>query len=876
MHVFMLSNTNIEYDNIKLFKSSVIAIQEVFMPPPFRVGLKIIALGPYWVEVREAIVRRAAELNLEFIPLITSLQRFDQYNDKEMTALVEDILAQDLAVVIGWDFPNVYAYRLLDAGVAIISHANELPIQHPLIVRRETLYSVAQILSKDFVARLGERGHVIVLGGMIQPDKRSGSGRDRIAGFRDYFDDYPQIRWRHIPASWLYDEAHTQFYEELQKIDEPVDAIIGLSDPIALAGRDVAKALGRLTDQMLIGGINGDALALTAIAEGSLTATVEASPTDLGYQMANLAYQAAQGHFSLPEQYNFSQIRLVTAANVSNVIIDKLNDMAHLPSHLVGMRRQEAQQQVKQLETSLKISQQIGLVLDRWHLSQEITQLICTTYGYDRAQIFLWLEDEQVLVLDQPEKDLVQPVRLTLDEAGVLGVAVQRNDVIFIPDVKRSSRFPSDPLRPNVTSRVISPIRRGTRLIGLLDMYSNSSIKPLRHELVGLESLAAQLGTALHNTELYTQVTERARDLQFSEARYRAIIEDQTDLVCRYLQGGILTFVNQTFCSYFNRRAEELLGMSRFGLLPDEERSKLEQHILSLNVENPVTTLEIREVLSDGEERWFHWSECMLFDDAGNFLEYQGVGRDITESKLAETQLQQMLEHAMNLNELKSRYLAMAAHDLRNPLSSIQSSIDIINRYADKLTEDRKQEKFDQITKAIKVMVNMLDGVLIIGQAEAGKLHFAPSSIDVTAFCTTMIQEAEEFTATPQRINFIQQQICGTAYLDTNLLRHILINLLSNALKYSPDDSIITFTLACQSDHVVIKVKDHGIGIPKAEQFRLFEAFHRASNAKNISGTGLGLAIVKQSVDLHGGTITFESQENVGTTFTVNLPQSPE
>ena len=206
------------------------------------------------------------------------------------------------------------------------------------------------------------------------------------------------------------------------------------------------------------------------------------------------------------------------------------------------------------------------------------------------------------------------------------------------------------------------------------------------------------------------------------------------------------------------------------------------------------------------------------------------------------------------------------------PLAVIQSAVDMIQHYSERLTDEQKQTKYDGIRDSIKVMVEMLDDILTIGQVESGKLAFDPAPVDVIAFCQNITAEAQQAIGITQTINFSSQEACDTAYLDAKLLRHILGNLLSNALKYSPDASAVTFAVDCEPDQITFRVQDQGIGIPEEDQKRLFETFHRASNARQIPGTGLGLAIVKQSVELHGGTITFESEEGVGTTFTVMLP----
>ncbi len=166
----------------------------------------------------------------------------------------------------------------------------------------------------------------------------------------------------------------------------------------------------------------------------------------------------------------------------------------------------------------------------------------------------------------------------------------------------------------------------------------------------------------------------------------------------------------------------------------------------------------------------------------------------------------------------------------------------------------------------------MLDDILTIGHVESGKLAFDPAPLDVIAFCQNLMAEARQTIGATQIIDFSSQGACDTACLDAKLLRHILGNLLSNALKYSPDDSTVTFRITCETDQITFCIRDQGIGIPEADQARLFETFHRAQNVGKTPGTGLGLAIVRQSVDLHGGTIVCESHEDQGTMFIVVLP----
>ncbi|MCA0458011.1 MAG: PAS domain S-box protein [Chloroflexi bacterium] len=238
---------------------------------------------------------------------------------------------------------------------------------------------------------------------------------------------------------------------------------------------------------------------------------------------------------------------------------------------------------------------------------------------------------------------------------------------------------------------------------------------------------------------------------------------------------------------------------------------------------------------------------------------------DITERNL-------MLRHAMDLSEVKSRYVSMAAHDLRNPMAVILTASDTIERYYLRLPEDKREAKFAQIRNSIKVMTEILDDVLVMGQAESGKLEFSPAPLELATFCQTLVNEAIQAASTVVHIAYTHHNLPGIVQMDAKLLRHILSNLLSNAIKYSANRNDVHFEVIGHGAQIVFRVEDFGIGIPKADQVRLFETFHRASNARHIRGTGLGLAIVNQSVEIHGGTIEFTSEEGHGTMFMVTLP----
>lgn len=169
-------------------------------------------------------------------------------------------------------------------------------------------------------------------------------------------------------------------------------------------------------------------------------------------------------------------------------------------------------------------------------------------------------------------------------------------------------------------------------------------------------------------------------------------------------------------------------------------------------------------------------------------------------------------------------------------------------------------------------MAQLVEEVLTFSKAEANELDFNPAQLDVAEFCHQLVDEQRLMVSDRYILNFNPEAGAITAELDKQLLRHIVTNLLTNAIKYSPKGSTVSLSLLREDDKIIFRVEDHGIGIPKAEQKRLFSPFFRATNVSTTSGTGMGLSIVKKCVDLHGGEIVIESDVGVGTLVTVTLP----
>ncbi|MCT7961256.1 CBS domain-containing protein [Laspinema sp. D1] len=250
--------------------------------------------------------------------------------------------------------------------------------------------------------------------------------------------------------------------------------------------------------------------------------------------------------------------------------------------------------------------------------------------------------------------------------------------------------------------------------------------------------------------------------------------------------------------------------------------------------------------------------------------------KEIVERQQAQEELNRALAKEKELNALKSSFSSMVTHEFRNPLTSILCASQLLERFADKITEEQRVNYLKMIQNTAEYMDQMIDDLLVLGRVENRRLKYEPQSLDLVKLCQDLVEERQFSDPEQHSIRFQAIGATEQACLDEKLLRYILGNLLTNACKYSPPNSPIYFDLICQDNQAIFKVRDGGIGIPAEDLKQLFQSFYRARNVGKIPGTGLGLTIVKNCVEAHHGQIAVESEVNLGTTFTVTLPLTPE
>ena len=282
--------------------------------------------------------------------------------------------------------------------------------------------------------------------------------------------------------------------------------------------------------------------------------------------------------------------------------------------------------------------------------------------------------------------------------------------------------------------------------------------------------------------------------------------------------------------------------------------------------------IDYRIITAKGNRKYLHSEFKCIEQSDGHVVRLFGIIQDVSELKFAEEKLAKALQKEKELSVLKSQFVSMASHEFRTPLSSILSSAGLIEIYLQRKVYDKQAKHLNRIKTSVNNLSAILNDFLSFEKLQSGKIKFTPKKINVFPFVAEIIEELSVTTKEGQTIN---HEHLGNAevWIDFHLVKNILLNLLSNAIKYSDEGSVIELFTNNADAKFIIKVTDRGLGIPEEDQQFMFSQFFRASNVNHIKGNGLGLTIVKRYLDLMKGTISFESQANVGTVFTVIIPQ---
>lgn len=552
--------------------------------------------------------------------------------------------------------------------------------------------------------------------------------------------------------------------------------------------------------------------------------------------VARLKAVQVGGHAFLVKPFEFDEL------------ITKLNELTikRIPT---PYRIMLVEDDIKLLQTYILILEQAGMVVQA---TSDLTILISTIAEFqpDLVMIDIYRDDcnglELAVVIRQHKDCLNLPIVFLSGEVNLNKQSVTMN--------LGGADFLTKPIEPEYLIQMINARAERGRVLQNFN-------KEVELQVVERTTTLAEAGE-----QLMVEVARRRRmeeDLKESSRRMVSILESITDGFFALDRHWCFTYLNPQAERILQHSQEELLGKNIWKEMPEAAS-------LVFFEETRAVIGEWKAFSGEGFypplKAWFEVRAYPYREGVAVYL------HDITARKCANEEMWKALEKEHELNDLKSRFISTASHEFRTPLSTILSSSELLERYDQKWSNEKKRELYQRIQDGVKRMTGLLNDVLLISKSDAGKLEFNPNYLNLTQFCQQMVEEFQLGTTSNHKINFNQPTQAIEGGFDERLLQSIISNLLSNAVKYSPDNKTVYFSLVPRHDEVVLEVRDEGIGIPLEDQAHLFGVFYRAKNVGTISGTGLGLSIVKRSVELHQGSVRFASQTGQGTTFTIILP----
>ena len=372
-----------------------------------------------------------------------------------------------------------------------------------------------------------------------------------------------------------------------------------------------------------------------------------------------------------------------------------------------------------------------------------------------------------------------------------------------------------------------------------------------------------------------SEIKEKERLLELSEEKFRFIAENTTDLICQNLIDGTFTYVSNSSKDIVGYNSEELIYKNIYDFIHPDELNLLQNFHQEIQKKSELMTLTYRFRKKDNTYIWLESIAKVILNNKYEVIGIQYSSRDISQRIKAADEMRLNLLKEKELNELKSRFVAMASHQFRTPLSIIYSNAELIE-FKNKINGKNNSDRVDLTTNRIKSEVDrlteLINNILIFEKYELEETKKEMKEIDFDSFINKIIEIYFNNELDGRKIAVTSKGKKQKIITDETLLTHITTNLIGNAFKYStkkPQPNLIVNYL---KNAIKIEIIDYGIGIPAKEKQHLFTSFFRATNTSTIVGSGLGLTIAKQFTDLLNGKISINSKENLGTTITLILP----
>lgn len=550
---------------------------------------------------------------------------------------------------------------------------------------------------------------------------------------------------------------------------------------------------------------------------------------------------------------------------------------------------EEKNKELKQQQQYLKAVNEFSAALINTDTVREIVEEVTTNivekFGFTDCVVYLVNSSRTLLGqvsaygVKVDNGDLVNPIFIEMGK-GVVGFVAESGKAEIVSDTTKDSRYIEDV--ETGLSELAVPIVSDGEVVGVIDSENPKKNYYTQQHLETLTTISNLAANKIKNAIINEKREMAEFALKENEAKLKAVIDSALDAVITIDEFGVVT--------EWNTHAEELFGFSKAEavgtllsdmIIPEEYREAHEngmRHFLKTG-HGPV--LNNRIEISGLNKKKEHFPIELSIVPVKNEDQYffSAFVRDITSRKKLEEDMKLALEKEKEIREMKSKFVSMTSHEFRTPLTTIKSNVELLSFYLDKngFADNPKIEKnFYRINLEIQRLNVLMNDILMIGRLESGKMPFKPQMVDVKKLCEELVDQKTNDLEIGRTIDI---KIIGEAQkveLDTNIYEHVINNLISNALKYSPVDKSPVITLNYLEEHLKISIQDKGIGISEKDQEQLFESFFRADNVGTIQGTGLGLTIVKQFLDMHDGEIKVESEIGKGTIFHIDQPYQLE
>ncbi len=415
---------------------------------------------------------------------------------------------------------------------------------------------------------------------------------------------------------------------------------------------------------------------------------------------------------------------------------------------------------------------------------------------------------------------------------------------------------------------IVKPLNRIARSLSLEDPEPVKNLSRRRDEIGKIGQLLERF--FVQQKELNHVIKEKSLALEsvaLAEAKSRALLNAIPGFLFLINPAGIITDYNAPDQPELFLSPDKPLGKNIKNILPFHIITSYQKAIKELVSLNKIQVFEFTHHLPDGSENAY---EATVSDtEIGDYLVSI---RNITTRKEAELEVSRILSKQQELNKLKSRFISLVSHEFRTPLSAISSNIQLLSKYQEKWPAEKKAVVIKRVQKAISIMITLLEEVTLISKDQSGILSVNLEPLRINEFIHDLIEEIRKSNELPVSLELKIED--GEDYInsDKELLRQILLHLLSNAGKFNQEEKPVGVSVALENNHVEILITDHGIGIPESDMEGLFQPFHRGSNSDEMPGSGLGMSIVKRCIDLLHGSIRVNSTVNLGTTIEVRIP----